>query len=310
MGTPSLSRVSEGLTSTVEAPGIDPGLVFAPLGMLRADPTLRLGPRQMLRATWTPHGPGTIAIAWGSESGHISVECRGDGADWLLERAELLVGARDDVSTFRPEGIVGRLWSRFRADRVGATGTVWHDLIWFVVQQRVRGVDAAAQWRRLVTTFGECCDQDSGLYFPPAPERLSRAAPWALRSIGIDGRRATTLIEAARVAHRLHTLADMPHTDVSRPLQSIPGVGPWTAACLSATTWGEPDTVIVGDSGIPSLIASTLAGDRWADDARMNELLEPYRPHRYRVLRLAFASRMQGHRDHGRWNQGHQIQGH
>lgn len=283
--------MSAGFSTVLEAAGVDPGLVFAPLGMLRTDPTLRLGPRQMVRATWTPHGPGTIAITWGAQPGRISVECRGDGAAWLLDRAGHLVGARDDVSTFYPEGIVGRLWSRFSGDRVGATGAVWHDLIWFIVQQRIRGADAAAQWRRLVTTFGESCDEGEGLYFPPAPERLARAAPWALRAIGIDARRASTLIEAARVAHRLHVLADMPYADVAKPLQSIPGVGSWTATCLSAMTWGEPDTVIVGDSGIPTLVASTLAGDRRADDARMVELLEPYRPHRYRVLRLALAAR-------------------
>ncbi|CAN5184752.1 hypothetical protein BH24ACT10_BH24ACT10_11650 [soil metagenome] len=54
-----------------------------------------------------------------------------------------------------------------------------------------------------------------------------------------------------------------------------------------------PDTVIVGDDGIPSRVAWLLAGERRADDARMLELLEPYRPHRYRVVRLAFLHRGQ-----------------
>jgi hypothetical protein len=65
---------------------------------------------------------------------------------------------------------------------------------------------------------------------------------------------------------------------------------------MAAMTWGDPDTVITGDSGIPSLIAQVLAGERWADDDRMLELLEPHRPHRYRVLRLALAARTGGPR--------------
>ena len=276
---------------TVDAPGIDPNLVVAPLGMLYADPTTRLGPRQMLRATWTPEGPGVIAISWGAELGRIDVTCEGGGAAWLRVRARRLVGVDDDVSSFRPVGVVGRLWSRMRGDRVGATGTVWHDLAWFVVQQRIRRNDAAAQWRRLVTTFGDPIEGYEGLYTPPVPERLARAAPWSLRALGIDARRAATLIEAARVADRLHRLADQPCDEALARLGSITGVGPWTRGCLAAMTWGDPDTVITGDSGIPTLIASTLAGDRRADDARMIELLEPYRPHRYRVLRLALAAR-------------------
>ena len=151
--------------------------------------------------------------------------------------------------------------------------------------------DAALQWKQLVKSLGEPCPGDEGLFTPPDPDRLARTAPWSLRALGIDERRATTLIAAARVARRLHGLADAPLADAQRILQTIPGVGPWTVSCLSAFTWGDPDTVITGDSGIPSLIASTLTGARRADDAAMLKLLEPYRPHRYRVLRLALAAR-------------------
>jgi hypothetical protein len=37
------------------------------------------------------------------------------------------------------------------------------------------------------------------------------------------------------------------------------------------------------------MVSWLLAGERRGDDARMLQLLEPYRPHRYRVVRLAFA---------------------
>lgn len=277
--------------ATLEAPGVDPGLVLSPLRMLHADPTIGVGDREFTRATWTPEGPGVIAITWGAEPGRITVACSGDGADWLRDRAPRFVGAHDDVTSFQPEGLVGRFWSRLHGDRVGATGTVWHDLAWTITQQRVRREDAAGQWQRLVRQYGERLDRDVTLYTPPEPERLARAAPWALRSLGIDERRASALIASARVAARLNALADSAFADAAGALRSLPGVGPWTLACLSAFTWGDPDTVITGDSGIPSLITSTLAGERRGDDARMVELLEPYRPHRYRVLRLAFAAR-------------------
>ena len=281
------------MTETIEAPGIDPALVLGPLAMMRTDPTMRLGRHEAIRSTYTPDGPGVIRITWGQRVGQVSVDVSGDGADWLIRQAPRLIGADDDVRGFAPvDAVVNRLWARFRGDRVGATGTVWHDLAWTITQQRVRRSDASQQWRRLAHAYGDVCDGYDDLYTPPDPERLARAAPWSLRSLGIDERRATTLIAAARVAGKLHALTDRPFPDVERPLRTIPGVGPWTLGCLSAFTWGDPDTVIPGDSGIPSLIASTLTGARRADDATMLELLEPYRPHRYRVLRLAFAARM------------------
>jgi hypothetical protein len=48
--------------------------------------------------------------------------------------------------------------------------------------------------------------------------------------------------------------------------------------------------VRVVDSGIPALVAWVPAGRLRADDAAVLDLLEPNRPHRYRVLGLVFAS--------------------
>ena len=276
----------------MEIPGIDPALVLAPLAMMPSDPTTTLRRHHAARATYTPEGTGAVRLTWGKDPGKVTVETTGDGARWLSDRAPHLLGARDDATHFAPDNwVVRQLWLRFKGDRVGATGTVWHDLAWTITQQRVHRSDAARQWRALVHAYGDACEDYEGLYTPPDPERLARAAPWSLRALGIDERRATALIAAARVAQRLHALADQPYSEVERALRTIPGLGPWTLGCLRAFTWGDPDTVIPGDSGIPSLIASTLTGARRADDATMLELLEPYRPHRYRVLRLALAAR-------------------
>ena len=49
---------------------------------------------------------------------------------------------------------------------------------------------------------------------------------------------------------------------------------------------GDADAVPVGDWHLPGHVGNALAGEPRADDARMLELLEPFRPHRGRVLRL------------------------
>ena len=72
------------------------------------------------------------------------------------------------------------------------------------------------------------------------------------------------------------------------------------ARFLAAQTWGDADALILGDDGIPSLVGWLLARERRVDDARMTELLEPHRPHRYRVVRLAFLSGQRPPRRHPR----------
>jgi 3-methyladenine DNA glycosylase/8-oxoguanine DNA glycosylase len=55
---------------------------------------------------------------------------------------------------------------------------------------------------------------------------------------------------------------------------------------VAARAFGDADAVSVGDFHLPHLVAWVLAGEPRADDARMLELLEPYRGERGRVIRL------------------------
>lgn len=278
--------------TVIDVPGVDIRLTLRPLTMVRGDPTIRVAPGIAERATWTPEGPGAIRVTWRQGDRIATVETFGDGAGWLLDRAARFVGATDNAADFDPTAPVVRdLWRRFHGDRVPRTDTAWHDLSWAVVQQRVHRRDAATQWKRFVHSLGQPAPGIGGLFTPPDPGRVARMTPWSLRPLGIDAGRATTLITVARQAPACQRLTEAPVAPARQRLQRVRGIGPWTAGVISAFTFGDPDAVIVGDSGIPSLIATALAGERHADDARMLELLEPYRPHRYRVLRLVMAKR-------------------
>ncbi len=261
------------------------------LAMLPRDPTVRLRPGHLARATTTPQGPATLLASW---SGDVAtVRTAGEGAAWLRARAAGALGLLDDASGFAPrEQPLRDLWRRHRGDRIPRSGTLWHDLAWFVVQQRVRREDADAQWRRFVTAFGTPAPGADGLLAPPDPATVARLPYAQLHALGLERRRAQTLVEAARAVPGLQSLVDEPFALVEPHLRRLPGVGPWTTSCLAASTWGEADRVVEGDDGIPSLVSWVLAREPRADDARMLELLEPYRPHRARVVRLAFRSGM------------------
>jgi 3-methyladenine DNA glycosylase/8-oxoguanine DNA glycosylase len=278
-----------GLVRTVPCAGIDLLATLSPLTALAGDPTVRLAPGRFARATWTPDGPGAVVATWEDGGSQARVEAHGAGAAWLVERAGRLLGAEDDVSGFDPDAAPLRaLWRRHGGDRIARTGTVWHDLAWFVVQQRIRRTDAAAQWRRLVTALGAPVDGVADLLAPPGPAALARLSYDDLHRFGLERRRAEHLLHGARAARALHRFVDGDAERARPALRAVPGIGPWTASCLLTHTWGDRDGVIVGDDGVPSMVAWLLAGERRADDARMLALLDPFRPHRYRVVRLAF----------------------
>ncbi len=78
----------------------------------------------------------------------------------------------------------------------------------------------------------------------------------------------------------------MPAGEAVQRMMTFPGIGPWTAAFVMAAAVGDADAVPVGDYHLPNTVAWALAREPRADDRRMLELLEPYRGHRGRVIRL------------------------
>ena len=279
-------------THTVDTGEVDLDLTLAPFAMLLRDPTLRLSPGRFQRATHTPEGPGVVDVSWQRGRPEARVTTDGPGGAWLAERAPGMLGLRDDPAGFAPaEDPVRDLWRRHRGDRVPATGTLWHDLAWFVLQQRVTRAEAAVQWYRFVRGLGTPAPGADGLMVPPSPTAVARLGYEQLHRFGIERRRAEHLVAGARCVHHWERAGTPLEREATvAALLRVRGVGPWTTACLEAFTWGHADIVITGDAGIPSMVAWLLAGERRADDARMLQLLEPFRPHRYRVVRLVLAA--------------------
>jgi 3-methyladenine DNA glycosylase/8-oxoguanine DNA glycosylase len=53
---------------------------------------------------------------------------------------------------------------------------------------------------------------------------------------------------------------------------------------------GDPDAVPIGDYHLPHAVGYALEGTPRSSDERMLELLDPYRGHRARVIRLLMVS--------------------
>ena len=268
--------------------GIDLYRTLRPLSWAPNDPTTHLRPGQFARATRTPDGPATIEIRWAD--GVAAVTMWGDGESWLLDHLEPLLGLSDDVSTFVPEGeLVTRLWRQFRGIRLGASHTLWHDVAWLIPGQRVTSEDASRQWMRLTKKFAEAAPGPLELLLPPPAAALADTHYTELHELGLERKRATNLRAAGKYIPRFERELDVGAAEVRRRIELIPGVGQWTSTNVATITLGDPDQVVLGDYAIPSMVTFALAGERKGTDARMLELLEPHRPHRWRVCRLLMA---------------------
>lgn len=237
-------------------------------------------------AARTAQGPGTLRIH--REDHRVIGSAWGSGAGWFLERVEAIAGLADDPDSFRTDHpLVSELHRRHPGYRFGRTGLVFEALVTAVCAQKVTGVEAARAMRGLRRELSEPAPgPEPRLRLPPDPEQMAAAPYWRYHSLHLERRRAEVLRQLAAEHRRIDGLGDVSPAHAASSLMAIPGVGPWTVAKTLAVSHGDPDQVPVGDFHIKHLVAHHLTGaDRGTDD-EMLELLEPFRPHRGRVVRL------------------------
>lgn len=145
-------------------------------------------------------------------------------------------------------------------------------------QVSVRGASTLAA--RLARTFGEpattpheaiCC-------FSPGAKALAAATPEEIAAVGMPLKRAETLHALARAVAsgvlRLHAGADAAAT--MEKLQTIPGIGDWTAQYIAMRALRWPDAFPAGDLGLRKAVA--VAGPM--REAHLLRLAEQWRPWR------------------------------
>ena len=262
---------------------LDLRATLAPLGKMVA----RFTEGGWWKAVRTPDGAATVGI---SRSGReqVLVRARGAGSDWIGERAERWIGLGDHPESFVTDHPLVRRIHHFNPGaRFGATGLVSEALWPAILAQKVTGREAARSMRALVRRWGDPAPGPQvGVRLLPDPGKLASAGYYDLHPLGLERKRAVTLLRAAGWYERIEKTADLPPGEARGFLERLPGIGEWTSAKTVASSHGDADAVAVGDYHLKNVVAWHLTGRPRGTDEEMMELLEPFRPHRGRVVRL------------------------
>ncbi|MGM0928585.1 MAG: DNA-3-methyladenine glycosylase family protein [Actinomycetota bacterium] len=223
----------------------------------------------------------------------------GPGAAEALAGLPALLGADDDWSGFdAPEFHAGlpRLVSvprrRHPGLRLPATGRMIDELVPVILEQKITTIEARYSYKYLVRRHGTPAPGPApdGLMVPPTALGWRRIPSWDWHRAGVDSKRSGTIMRACSSAGALERLATLPAgAELASKLCTIPGIGPWTAAETAQRTHGDPDSVSVGDFHLAAFVGYALTGSK-TDDAGMLDLLEPWRGHRQRVVRMLVLS--------------------
>lgn len=271
------------------------------IGRGHGDRTVRLTPGAAWLAFNTPQGPATLgATALGPE---VHVRAWGPGAEHALAGMPALLGANDDWSAFDSPQFTATLPPLVRAARrrhpavrLPATGRIVDALVPAILEQKVTSLEARRGYATLLRKFGTAAPgagTDPGvpadLMVAPTPGQWARIPSWEWHRAGVGPQRSATVMRVLGSASGLERLAALPAPEAALKLQSIPGVGVWTAAEVTQRTHGDADQVAVGDYHLAAYVGWALSG-KPVDDAGMLELLEPWLGHRQRVVRMLYLS--------------------
>lgn len=270
---------------------VDVRQTLAPLRRGSADPTYRRDGVALWRTSRTAHGPVTCRLV---QDGLHEVRCTawGPGAEAALAGLADLLGGRDDPVGFEPaHPVVRDALRRHPGLRVPRTGQVLEALVPAVLEQKVTGMQARSSWRWLLHRHGELAPgpAPAGMRVPPSAAGWRAVPSWDWHRAGVEPRQSRTVVTAAAVAGRLEETVDMPRSAAAARLSALPGIGAWTVAEVAQRALGDADAVSVGDYHLAAFVGWALAGHPLDDDG-MIELLAPWRPHRYRVIRLLEAA--------------------
>jgi 3-methyladenine DNA glycosylase/8-oxoguanine DNA glycosylase len=257
----------------------------------RADPTGFVRDGRVWHAAYYSGGAAVLSV-W-TDGGALQAEAWGDGAADALAAVPDFVGLTDDAAGFDPSGhpLTRDVALQHPGARLIRTCNIFDALVPTIVGQKVTGVQALRSYQTLVRRVRTRAPlphvSRRPLFMPPTPaEVLTALSGHGATTLAIDVSRAAALREVALVAHRFRALAARPADEVRAALQAIPGVGEWTANRVSSVAVGDADAVAVGDYHLKNIVGFALTGRPRSTDEEMVALLERFRPHRARVVRL------------------------
>ena len=246
-----------------------------------------------------------VVLAWVGATVRIKVlatgACTSEDIEWAIATARRHAAVDDDPGELLRlvcgHPVLGEL-AASGDPRLAATPTVFESLTIAILEQLVTGQEAHDAARRLWRIAGAPV-AGTRLVAAPTPKAVHDVPMWRLHEIGVGSRRAQTLHLAAKRGAAIERLASHPPEVFLEKLQSLPGIGPWTANAVARDALGWADAVPVGDFHAPFTIAAAFGrtghhrGDMDSANAAMLEVLEPFRPHRARVALLLERHAMQ-----------------
>jgi DNA-3-methyladenine glycosylase II len=154
-------------------------------------------------------------------------------------------------------------------------GDAYGALLRAIIGQQLSTKAAATIYSRVLAIYGDKV---------PSPQELLDTDEDALRGAGLSGRKVEYLKDLAQhvVSGELEVdrLGDLTDDKVIEEITAVRGLGVWTAHMFLIFHLEREDVLPVGDLGVRNAIKAEYGLDELPTPDQMEEMAEPWRPHR------------------------------
>jgi DNA-3-methyladenine glycosylase II len=212
-----------------------------------------------------------------------------------------IVGAGDETMALMAEDGIAHLRAAdpvmaAMIDRIGPDGLGerregdqsehYGALVRAIVGQQLSTLAAAAIYRRLADRFGGRAPTPEEV-LADDPEELRAAAGLSRAKVVYLRSLAEHVLDGSLELERLDALSD---EDAIAELVAVKGIGPWSAQVFLMFHLERPDVLPVGDLGLRKAMMVSYGLPELPAPAVMEEIAEPWRPHRTLASRYLWRS--------------------
>lgn len=201
----------------------------------------------------------------------IDIRLTGSGAKRHLQTVATMLGANVDLRDWyrrvRAFPWLARLTRDLRGLKPPRYPELWEALCHGIIFQQLSIVAAAAIMQRFVERFSTPVENGKVRLYPfPRPQSIAAARESSLRPLGLSAMKISYLKAAAKdvLAGTIDTraIASLPNDAASCALQTVRGVGRWSAAVILLRGFGRLDVFPPTDSGASRNLKALSANPR------------------------------------------------
>ncbi|MFZ1851526.1 MAG: AlkA N-terminal domain-containing protein [Nitrosomonas sp.] len=251
----------------------------------------RVEPRSLVKGILWNNQPTCLSIDFQSTHAQATLQIDGSlssgDADLFSQHIQRMLGLTQAIEEFEQrfgnDPQLGKVLQKQANLRIPTTFSFFEAISWGIIGQQISVSAAVAVRRKLICYLNQ--SHSSGLLCYPNAQSISQLNEEDLRTCGFSQNKARSLLAVTQAIQSgdLHCTDEFTHQSIdtlSKQLEAIRGIGPWTVNYVLIRGLGWLDASLHGDIAVRRGLQNLLQSSDKISEKQTQQWLEQFAPWR------------------------------